>query len=103
MFAKGLDIIGLSLSKIELFRGDSMKKIHVKKNIKRMGCAALAAVLTLSGCGMAQPESEETLKEGGVVNIYSWNTEFQGIYDQYAADPDGKEHQHPGRVWLRPQ
>ena len=63
-----------------------MKKIHVKKNIKRMGCAALAAVLTLSGCGMAQPESEETLKEGGVVNIYSWNTEFQGIYEQYAAD-----------------
>lgn len=56
------------------------------KRIKRVLCMALAAGIGLSGCGADQPETVEETKEGGVVNIYSWNTEFKGIYEQYAAD-----------------
>lgn len=56
------------------------------KRIKRVLCMALAAGIGLSGCGVDQPEAVEETKEGGVVNIYSWNTEFKGIYEQYAAD-----------------
>ena len=54
--------------------------------IKRVVCIALAAGIGLSGCGVDQQEAVEMNAEGGVVNIYSWNTEFKGIYEQYAAD-----------------
>ena len=54
---------------------------------KRMMCIALAALtacMCLSGCGASSDSKTAERKEGQVVNIYSWNTEFKGIYEAYA-------------------
>lgn len=40
----------------------------------------------LSGCSSEQKQSADTPKEGEVVNIYCWNTEFKNLYEAYAAD-----------------
>ena len=56
---------------------------------KRMMCIALAALtacMCLSGCGASSDSKTAERKEGQVVNIYSWNTEFKGIYEAYAKD-----------------
>ena len=56
---------------------------------KRMMCIALAALTActcLSGCGNSAGSEKAERKEGEVVNIYSWNTEFKGIYEAYAKD-----------------
>lgn len=58
----------------------------MKKYFRRMGCIALMVSIVLGGCGVKQPEDVAAKTEGGVVNIYCWNTEFKGIYEQYAAD-----------------
>lgn len=38
-----------------------------------------------------QDNTSANKNEGEIVNIYSWNTEFQGLYEKYAADL-AKEH-----------
>ena len=56
---------------------------------KRMMCIALAALtacMCLRGCGASSDSKTAERKEGQVVNIYSWNTEFKGIYEAYAKD-----------------
>lgn len=58
----------------------------MKKYFRRMGCIALMVSIVWGGCGVKQPEDVAAKTEGGVVNIYCWNTEFKGIYEQYAAD-----------------
>ena len=58
----------------------------MKKYFRGMGCIALMVSIVLGGCGVKQPEDVAAKTEGGVVNIYCWNTEFKGIYEQYAAD-----------------
>lgn len=58
----------------------------MKKYFRRMGYIALMVSIVLGGCGVKQPEDVAAKTEGGVVNIYCWNTEFKGIYEQYAAD-----------------
>lgn len=49
----------------------------------------VAASLAFSGCGVGGTVSEERT-QGEVVNIYSWNTEFKGIYEAYAKDLEEK-------------
>ena len=58
----------------------------MKNYFRRMGCIALMVSIVFGGCGVKQPEDVAAKTEGGVVNIYCWNTEFKGIYEQYAAD-----------------
>lgn len=61
---------------------------------KKLWSTLLVSAMTLSmlsGCG-AFPVGEgadgaaEENGEGAVVNIYSWNSEFQGLYESYASD-----------------
>lgn len=45
----------------------------------------------LSGCSLSKKNTDDSTVEnaeeqGKVVNIYSWNSEFQGLYEAYAAD-----------------
>lgn len=54
---------------------------------KRMMCISLVALIActcFSGCGNSTSSEKAERKEGEVVNIYSWNTEFKGIYEAYA-------------------
>ncbi len=66
-------------------RGNS----NMKKKIISIMLSAMALLTTLSGCGIADAGSGDQAgenQEGKVVNIYSWNSEFQGLYEAYAAD-----------------
>lgn len=46
----------------------------------------LSMIFTIfSGCSSSSDETSSR-NEGRVVNIYSWNTEFKGIYEAYASD-----------------
>lgn len=60
-----------------------------RKIISTILTAVLAGSM-LSGCGMtgtaAEADAKSSGDEGAVVNIYSWNSEFQGLYEAYAAD-----------------
>ena len=58
----------------------------MKKRMKSILAMSLVVCTALSGCGVASTGSQEERTEGEVVNIYSWNTEFKGIYEAYAKD-----------------
>lgn len=56
------------------------------KKRKQAGAIMLAVCMLLSGCGTVQNPNSDEKKEGDVVNIYCWNTEFKNLYEAYAAD-----------------
>ena len=56
------------------------------KKGKQVGAILLAFCMLLSGCNSAQKQETDAKKEGDVVNIYCWNTEFKNLYEAYAAD-----------------
>ena len=58
----------------------------MRKKIMCMMLAVLTACTCLCGCGSKAKKNNVDKKEGKVVNIYSWNTEFKGIYEAYAKD-----------------
>ena len=58
----------------------------MRKRIMCIALVALTACTCLSGCGASTDSKMAERKEGQVVNIYSWNTEFKGIYEAYAKD-----------------
>lgn len=53
---------------------------------KQAGAMLLAFCMLLNGCDSAQKQETDAKKEGDVVNIYCWNTEFKNLYAAYAAD-----------------
>lgn len=53
---------------------------------KQAGAILLAFCMLLNGCDSAQKQETDAKKEGDVVNIYCWNTEFKNLYAAYAAD-----------------
>lgn len=58
----------------------------MKRGKKQAGLIVLALCMLLSGCGAEQKQETNDKKEGDVVNIYCWNTEFKNLYEKYAAD-----------------
>ncbi|MCI5501244.1 MAG: ABC transporter substrate-binding protein [Lachnospiraceae bacterium] len=58
----------------------------MRKKMVCMVLAVLTACTFLCGCGSKVKNDNVDKKEGKVVNIYSWNTEFKGIYEAYAKD-----------------
>lgn len=62
----------------------------MKKRMMSIALAVLTAATCLNGCGVTSGEEDVSRKEGQVVNIYSWNTEFKGIYEAYAKDLEDK-------------
>ena len=58
----------------------------MRKCVKSVLAISLAACMGLSGCGVSSTQESKEQTEGEVVNIYSWNTEFKGIYEAYAKD-----------------
>ena len=58
----------------------------MRKKMKRLGVVALGLSAFLGGCSPTQANVQISKSEGDVVNIYSWNTEFKGIYEAYAKD-----------------
>lgn len=64
----------------------------MKKRVLGVMLSIFVTIPVLSGCGGAQNSDGTEVVEvvntdqGAVVNIYSWNSEFQGIYGAYASD-----------------
>lgn len=58
----------------------------MRKRKKYIGLISLILCTSLIGCSSSQNQEIKNKKEGDVVNIYCWNTEFKTLYEAYAAD-----------------
>ena len=58
----------------------------MKRKMNFVGMVVLTFSMVLSGCSSNQSKETAPKTEGDIVNIYCWNTEFEGIYKAYAAD-----------------
>ena len=58
----------------------------MRKRKRYIGLIFLLLCTILIGCSSSQNNEINKKKEGDVVNIYCWNTEFKTLYKSYAAD-----------------